>query len=460
VSAIIDYTTIGQPAELQTPTPEAADPKAVTPGPASPAPRLVAGTELIGQVEGSGLREPPYLIRRCDGQVVQLSELLFVVARCMDGSDTATVAARVGGELNLRIAPEQIEYVAEHNLAPLGVISPDGSVPPGLQPRNAVLALRHRVGIMPAAAVQRCAGVLSPLFRAPVVAFALLALAATDAWLIPHGIGTGLHQIIRTPLLALALFALTLASLGWHELGHAAACRHGGARPGRIGVGIYLVWPAFYTDVTDSYRLGKAGRLRTDLGGVYFNALFGLCAMGVFLLTGFAPLLVLVAGQQLLLVDQFIPWMRLDGYHIVSDLIGVSDLFERIRPVVASLRPGSGPHPRVIELKRWARIAVTIWVLSTVVVLATMLTVVILDAPVYITSGWASIVIQARQVGSGFTAGDVVRVLISAISIAMLSLPAVGVLFTYVTLCRGAGNKLGMRREASTLGQPPVVGPR
>ena len=43
--------------------------------------------------------------------------------------------------------------------------------------------------------------------------------------------------------------------------------------PGVMGAGLYLVWPAFYTDVTDSYRLGRAGRLRTDLGGLYFNAI-------------------------------------------------------------------------------------------------------------------------------------------------------------------------------------------
>ena len=36
---------------------------------------------------------------------------------------------------------------------------------------------------------------------------------------------------------------------------------------------VYVVYPAFFTDVTSSYRLGRAGRLRTDLGGVYFNAL-------------------------------------------------------------------------------------------------------------------------------------------------------------------------------------------
>ena len=57
------------------------------------------------------------------------------------------------------------------------------------------------------------------------------------------------------------------------RVGYAAACHRGGAEPGAIGVAVYVVYPAFFTDVTASYRLSRAGRLRTDLGGVYFNAL-------------------------------------------------------------------------------------------------------------------------------------------------------------------------------------------
>ena len=75
-------------------------------------------------------------------------------------------------------------------------------------------------------------------------------------------------------------FVLTAASAGFHEFGHAAACRYGGAKPGVIGGGIYLVWPVFFTDVTDSYRLDRRGRLRTDLGGLYFNMLFSLATVG------------------------------------------------------------------------------------------------------------------------------------------------------------------------------------
>jgi putative peptide zinc metalloprotease protein len=47
----------------------------------------VPGLELLGEYQGSGFAEPRYLVRRCDGQVIQLSRLLYlVVAAVADGS--------------------------------------------------------------------------------------------------------------------------------------------------------------------------------------------------------------------------------------------------------------------------------------------------------------------------------------------------------------------------------------
>src|SRR6201996_3444072 len=92
-------------------------------------PRLLTGTELIGQAAGSGLREAPYLVRRCDGQVVQLSRLLFVIAGCMNGDDAHTIAARAGVALDLRITRAHVVHVAESKLAPLGLVAHrDGTV--------------------------------------------------------------------------------------------------------------------------------------------------------------------------------------------------------------------------------------------------------------------------------------------------------------------------------------------
>ena len=99
--------------------------------------------------------------------------------------------------------------------------------------------------------------------------------------LFEKGLASATHEAFYQPGLLLVVFAVTVLSAGFHEFGHAAAARYGGATPGAMGAGLYLVWPAFYTDVTDSYRLGRGGRVRTDLGGLYFNAIVAVAMFGV-----------------------------------------------------------------------------------------------------------------------------------------------------------------------------------
>jgi putative peptide zinc metalloprotease protein len=402
------------------------------------------GVELLGRMEGSGLTEPPYLVRRADGQVVQLSRLLYLMVEHADpGTDLAEIGRRTGDELELRIAPEQVRHVLEHKLAPLGVTADaEGFVaePPKV---DAVLALKMRVGVVGATAVGAIVAPLRHLFRAPVVVLVVAALLAGDVWLLATGgLGDGLNHVIETPALTLVLFALSWLSLAFHELGHAAACRYGGARPGPIGVGLYIVWPVFYSDVTESYRFGRAGRLRVDLGGVYFNAIFALAVMAAYAATGFAPLVLVVVAQHALVLNQFVPWIRLDGYYVVSDLIGVSDLFSRIGPTLRSLLPGRPVDVRVRQLKPWARVAVTTWVVSTVVVIVAAVVVFAIEAPAYAQRAWASLHDQLAML----TRGGIVDVLAGALGVVLLILPIAGLLVTYVLLCTQAGSLVALAR--------------
>ena len=96
----------------------------------------------------------------------------------------------------------------------------------------------------------------------------------------PQGRRVGDRAGVRQPGAAAArVRARRSRSAAFHEIGHAAACRYGGGRPGGMGAGIYMVWPAFYTDVTDAYRLPRRARLRTDLGGIYFNAVIAVVTL-------------------------------------------------------------------------------------------------------------------------------------------------------------------------------------
>ena len=135
----------------------------------------------------------------------------------------------------------------------------------------------------------------------------IAAFALTIWWVaFEKGLASAAHEALYRPALLLLVLGLTLLSAAFHELGHAAACRYGGARPGAMGVGLYLVWPAFYTDVTDSYRLGRGGRLRVDLGGLYFNAIFAVAMLGVWCVRRSDALLLVSRAQLLQMVRQLV----------------------------------------------------------------------------------------------------------------------------------------------------------
>src|SRR5689334_17249165 len=106
---------------------------------------LADGIELVGEYEDSGFKEPPLLARRADGQMIQLSRLLYLVAAACDGSRDAEEVAEVlrvrHGQR--RVSARNVRTVAESKLRPLGVLAqPDGTTP-SLPKRAPVMALRH-----------------------------------------------------------------------------------------------------------------------------------------------------------------------------------------------------------------------------------------------------------------------------------------------------------------------------
>ena len=234
------------------------------PGPdqaGSAVPQLAAGVEPIGEYQGSGLAEATYLVRNAAGQVVHLSRLLYLVATAIDGRRTVgEVAEQVTEAFGRTVSAGNVEYLLANKLLPLGLLAvADPAGPAGTD--AALLTLKLRRTIVPEAGVQVLARLFGPLFRPVMVALVLTALIASDAWLFGSGrIGSASRYVLLHPLLLLLVLGLSVVSMLFHECGHAAACRYGGARPGVIGMGIYLIWPAFFTNVTDAYRLGRAGR--------------------------------------------------------------------------------------------------------------------------------------------------------------------------------------------------------
>ena len=393
--------------------------------------RRVTGVELLGPVSGSGLIQSTCLVQRQDGQVIQLSELLnLVLETAATEQSSPELARKVSSVYGKELSTEGLHHLIDSKLVPLGLIedsSADSPPPTKLPTADPLLALRLRGTIIPARAVRRLASWLAPLYFPPLVIAALAGLVVIDVVLFATGNAlAALQQVLVTPVLLLGLFALLTTGALIHELGHATACRYGGAKPGVIGFGIYIVFPAFFTNVTDSYRLGRVGRLRTDLGGLYFNVWCVIAAGLGYLFTGEGILLLVVIVMQFQMLQQLPPTIRLDGYFILADLAGVPDLFSRVGPVVRSLMPGRAPDPRVAELRPVARRIVTIWVVTVIPLLVLALGWTIWSLPIILAQAVGAIRLHAQTIASAWGQGHVAELILGALSIFLLTLPLVG----------------------------------
>ncbi len=114
--------------------------------------RQAFGLEFLGPVQGSGMRDPAYLVRRADDQVVQLSELLHLVVIHVDPSRSAAdVAEAVSARYGRTLTTEGLDHLVRTRLEPLGLVLPDEAEEPTRPVRaRPLLALTLKATLLPA----------------------------------------------------------------------------------------------------------------------------------------------------------------------------------------------------------------------------------------------------------------------------------------------------------------------
>lgn len=197
--------------------------------------------------------------------------------------------------------------------------------------------------VRPAAFLDRTLSRVAP-FWSPLALWFFAALAAVGLLLVARQwdafLASFLYFFSWQGLVAYAvgLSAVKVA----HELGHAYTATRFGCRVPSMGVSFLVMMPMLYTDTTGAWRLtARRKRLAIDCAGVGAELIIASIATFAWAVLPEGTLrsvmfILATTSWVMSLAINLNPFMRFDGYYVLSDLIGVPNL-----------------QPRAFALGRW-----------------------------------------------------------------------------------------------------------
>jgi putative peptide zinc metalloprotease protein len=189
---------------------------------------------------------------------------------------------------------------------------------------------------------------------ATIIAAVLVAVANR------HDLAFGIARVVSVEGLLFVLVTVSLVTI-LHELAHALTCRHFGGKVTDMGFLLLYFLPCFYVNVSDTYLFReKRQRLWVVFAGGYFEMFIwasSVLAWRVVAQETFVSraLFIVVAVCGIRSLFNFNPLIKMDGYFLLSDYLGIANLRQEAlsgltrflrRAAALDVRP---PAPEIIE---------------------------------------------------------------------------------------------------------------
>jgi len=321
----------------------------------------------------SSAKEETYLVLLPNGRSLQTTRGLYELITLLDGSRRVDeIALLLSSRWKRSIRPEEVRHWIDRHILPHGLLIPDPDQPPsihadsGTPPPTKGILLIH-VNLLRPLTRHLCV-LFHPLFSVPLLWASAICHALVYVNL-PCVTSTEFLTSIP-PSTYLSGYLLVFLSVLFHEFGHLSACQYFGCPHGEIRLGLYLVFPVFYANVTPAWQLERKARVVVDLGGMYFQLMLTIPAFLLFHLTQEQVWLLLFLELDAMILFCLNPFLRFDGYWLCSDILGVPNLRSRSRFLMKILysrltRESVVPSAPLLELRSSALLGVVLYALGT-----------------------------------------------------------------------------------------------
>jgi putative peptide zinc metalloprotease protein len=271
----------------------------------------------IRQLETSGKTQQ--YMASFEGRYFEVNEAVARLITVMQESETlAEVSQKYRGTNGKQYSEDELEKIVEKCITPIL----NASETPVKHP------FFFKLELLSQSAIEKFSNVMKILFHKYVIAALLLC-----------AVGMEIYFIVSSTMLVsfgdmnlYVIFGVVVFMLGSsfiHELGHASACRHFKVEHGGVGFGLYLTFPVFYTDVSETWKLKRKERIVVNMAGVYFQLILLIPLFVIFFVTQNYIIKWIILTVDFSLLVTLNPFFKFDGYWIVSDWLGVPNLRKR-----------------------------------------------------------------------------------------------------------------------------------
>jgi putative peptide zinc metalloprotease protein len=141
----------------------------------------------------------------------------------------------------------------------------------------------------------------------------------------------------------LVLYVTVLAVVAFHEFAHGVTCKHFGGSVREMGFMLLYFQPAFYCNVSDAWLFPKKShRMWVSFAGAYFELIIWAAATIAWMITDPYTIinylaLIIMATSGIKSLFNLNPLIKLDGYYLLSDWLGMPNLRQRAIGYLRSL---------------------------------------------------------------------------------------------------------------------------